>query len=189
METGGYINVIEISRLGNFKGQAEQASPVEDAMAMSPSRRMGRFLGRFAQETIGLVSVHNAAKARGLVEQYRLEDNVPVIPSFLWTPQRRWAPGDSSRLCGHRSDIWTPNVTLASAFSYVPTTCPWLWSLVEPQTDPIERGNGPMERIILQSCCSAIPCYLRSSQLLRSMDCVLASIARFQLGGQNKVPS
>lgn len=82
-EAGGYINVIEISRLGNFKGQAEQASPVEDAMAMSPSRRMGRFLGEFAQDTISLVSVHNATnKARGLVEQYRLEGNVPVIPSF-----------------------------------------------------------------------------------------------------------
>ncbi|KAH6982113.1 hypothetical protein BKA56DRAFT_720442 [Ilyonectria sp. MPI-CAGE-AT-0026] len=148
-QRGGYINVIEISWLGNFKGQAEQASPVEDAMAMPPSRRMGRFLGGFAQETIGLASVHNAVKARRWVEQYRLEGNVPAMGSR-----------DSSRLYGHRSDIRTPNVTLASAFSYAPTTCPWLWSLVEPQADLIERGNGPMERIILQSCCSAISCCL-----------------------------
>lgn len=125
---------------------------------MSPSRQMGRFPRGFAQHTIGLLSIHNAVKARGLVEQYRLEGN--VIHSFLWTPQKRWAPRDSSRLCGQHSDIRTPNVTLASAFSHAPTTCPWLWCLVEPQTDLTEHRNGPMERIILQSCCSAMPCYL-----------------------------
>lgn len=38
-------------------------------MTMSPSRRMGRFLRGLAEDTIGLLSIHNAVKARGLVEQ------------------------------------------------------------------------------------------------------------------------